>query len=462
MEKGSSKNAGTPCADEVYALRFVWGLWGILVVGVLTYISVFGYDIPFLDEFDLIDVYTGNQKVDLAWLWSQHNEHRIPLPRLVHLGLAWLTHYDFRAGMYFNAVALAFLAAVMVLTVRRIRGHTSYADAFFPLALLNYGHCENLLWSFQVEFVLSTLMACGLLLFVIRSDQPPNRRSVVIVGLCLLGLPLTGAHGIPIVPPLAAWLIAWTWRFRQAGNGGALLASAVMVGVASTLLVAFYFFGYNPCVHHPRADQFAVIYRVARQFLAMAGGIGVIPFWGIARYTAVVVLVFAAIALARRWWAFPNDRPRCLGLLSFLFAMVGLAFIVGWGRGGMGPDMGFGFRYVTLSAPWILAVYMVTQICRSPRWTEAIQMTLAIMVALLFVQNTKHGLMHAMKCRERFEAVADDLAANRSAQEIAVKHSFLYPLPDRLAEGLERLRRANIGPWRQMGATPVETFAKIE
>jgi hypothetical protein len=51
--------------------------------------------------------------------------------------------------------------------------------------------------------------------------------------------------------------------------------------------------------------------------------------------------------------------------------------------------------------------------------------------------------------------VVADLKANRSAQEIAAKHPFLYPLPDLLASRLEKLRDAGIGPWGLMGSTRV-------
>ena len=75
--------------------------------------------------------------MNLGWLWSEHNGHRIPLPRLVLLGIYGATGSDFRAGMYFNVLVLSFLALVMIQTAAAQRGYVSYTDAFFAVVLLS-------------------------------------------------------------------------------------------------------------------------------------------------------------------------------------------------------------------------------------------------------------------------------------------------------------------------------------
>jgi len=73
---------------------------------------------------------TGNEPDLSGWLWAQNNEHRIPLPKLILLGLFKMTKGDFRAGMFFNAIALGVLAIFMVLAARHLRGKTKFSDAF--------------------------------------------------------------------------------------------------------------------------------------------------------------------------------------------------------------------------------------------------------------------------------------------------------------------------------------------
>jgi hypothetical protein len=104
-----------------------------MVVGALLYIVRYAHDVPYYDGWSMVEVLGGQQPVDAGWLWQPRNEHRIPLPKLVLLGLYSMSGWDFRAGMYFNVLLLAALAGGMMRVAAQQRGGTSYADAFFPL-----------------------------------------------------------------------------------------------------------------------------------------------------------------------------------------------------------------------------------------------------------------------------------------------------------------------------------------
>ena len=55
----------------------------------------------------------------------------------------------------------------MMLTARRLRGKTVLADAFFPLALLEWGQSENFLWTWQLMFMVPATIAGLVLLLVV-------------------------------------------------------------------------------------------------------------------------------------------------------------------------------------------------------------------------------------------------------------------------------------------------------
>src|ERR1700740_3081887 len=101
-----------------------------MLVAALAFVGKYGSNVPYWDEWNMVPVLVGDQPVDAHWLWSEHNGHRIPLPRLLLLGLYKLTGSDFRAGMYFNVFALGALAFTMIWVAKGQRGETSYADAF--------------------------------------------------------------------------------------------------------------------------------------------------------------------------------------------------------------------------------------------------------------------------------------------------------------------------------------------
>src|SRR5262245_39185544 len=134
-------------------LVFVWCVWLVLSFSLLGFVRAYCVDLPFYDEWEVLPVLLHEQPITLEWLWSQHNEHRMILGRLIYLGVVRAAHYDFRAGAFLDALVLSAAAAALIAFAHRLRGRATYSDAFFPLVLLTWGQAENLIWSFQVQFV---------------------------------------------------------------------------------------------------------------------------------------------------------------------------------------------------------------------------------------------------------------------------------------------------------------------
>ena len=127
-------------------LAIVLLTWLAMTVAALGFVARYGSNVPSWDEWDMVPTMVGVQPVTLEWLWSQHNEHRIPVPRLVMLGLFRAFGNDVRVLMVFNVLAMAASALGLILAVRRLRGRTTLADAFFPILLLNWAHSVNFIW----------------------------------------------------------------------------------------------------------------------------------------------------------------------------------------------------------------------------------------------------------------------------------------------------------------------------
>src|ERR687891_1302134 len=94
--------------------RFVWALWSAMSVAALLFVARYASNVPSWDDWDMVPTLTGNQPVTWNWLWSQHNEHRVPLPRLIFLGLNRLALVDMRVTMYFDILLMAALAGAMI------------------------------------------------------------------------------------------------------------------------------------------------------------------------------------------------------------------------------------------------------------------------------------------------------------------------------------------------------------
>src|SRR5690606_31545168 len=76
-----------PARTSRRAPLVVWSTWALMLAGALWFLGRYGSNVPSWDGWDMVPTLTGHQPVTLDWLWSQHNEHRVPVPRLLLLGL---------------------------------------------------------------------------------------------------------------------------------------------------------------------------------------------------------------------------------------------------------------------------------------------------------------------------------------------------------------------------------------
>jgi hypothetical protein len=135
-----------------------------------------------------------------------------------------------------NIVLLAAMAAILLLTAARLRGSIAYADAFFPLALLQWG-LVAIWWSFALHYVCWLGLVTGVLIAIVRTAERLSCWNAAVAGTCLCLLPLCGTIGLVLVPPLALWLLLsdahsavevgrrrwWPARASAVGGRGAYL-----------------------------------------------------------------------------------------------------------------------------------------------------------------------------------------------------------------------------------------------
>jgi hypothetical protein len=404
---------------------------------------------------------TGHEPDLPRWLWSQNSEHRLPLPRLVNLTLLRATH-DFRSTMLFDTLALGAVAAGMILVARTLRGgRTSVADAFFPLLLLHLGNWDNLVWAWQIQFVLPTVLACLLLLVIVARQGQPTRREALAAGLALIGLPLSGANGLVFTPTLAAWLGYTAWARRRepaAHHGGGEWLPAALACLA-VLLCAVYFIGYQASPWNQASPGLGATLETTGKFLALSLGPAAAKRWLLCGSVAIPLFLVSFGLLIVAYREQREERLRILGLVAFFLAAAVLALAVGWGRAGRSAATGrMPTRYVLLAAPGLCAVYF-TVLLYGRAWTRRVlPVALAGSLALLFPFNTRVGFERRAWFRAGFESFEHDLAAETSKEPLARGHyEFMLHWDEPLMVlSLQRLHDAGIGPfgtWRGAAAS---------
>lgn len=440
---------------------FAWGVTAAMLAIATAFVLRHGPSVPRWDDFDLLPRLTGREPITAGWLWSQHNEHRIPLPRLVGLAAFAASGRDFRAGMVLNVAALGVASIATMIAAAAARGHRRASDALYPLAFLGLGHAENLIWSFQIMFTLTTSMSAAVLAMMAASPGRPGPGRSLAIGATLSMLPLCGAAGMALAPFPAFWLLGQAWGLRREGGPGwkrATLAATV-AGLAPLVVMGLYLIGYHREASHSAAPGPGAVVRTALQFLATSvgpAGIRTLPWSGITVAGLLTLAsLFTAIAACRA-----GRQPRDTGLLAFLAGFGLLVAGTAWGRAGAGELGGAQLRYVTLAALAIPAIALAFEV-RGPSAARGFVPTaLFFALAVMAWPNTEAGLEIGREASAQSASFFRDVREGRPIHQLARRHSpFLHPSTESLADGLAWLREARIPGFEGITADP--PFAAI-
>jgi hypothetical protein len=436
----------------------------------------YGTNVPFSDEWKVIPGLTGDWPLIGDWLWAQYNEHRIPLSLLTYVLLFRATGCSFQAVMVINVCAMGALALALIWASRRLRGRTSYADAFFPVALLNWSQWAIFLHAWGVSFILPAVLTGMMLILLARRGNQVTLGTATRASACLVLLVLCGPAGIALVPALIVLFGCWgvtRWRSGQPGGkweGAAILASALpplLLLVLWSVTREKASLWYTPVPTGPR--DYA---RSAAQFLTVSFGHGAAQrLWPISGLVMAALLLASVAALAVTTLRQPKERFRALGFLLLLGGLVCLALGVGYGRAGAGYFGVFESRYTTLALPLLCAIFFVWGLpgMRGGRWVQA--GLLALLCALLPL-NLRHSLAESARHREYQRAFEQAIQGGVPPSGLIELHGphFVYRLfipgkkrsgPDYLAERndvvekMRLLRRAGTGPFPALQEAPL-------
>ena len=452
---GIRDGSAGPLQNDRTARLIVWTVWaGMIALLLWSYIPI-SSPIPLAEDWYTVPLITGQQVPLGAWLWEQNNEHRMPVARLLLLGALKASGGDYRAGGLLNLALLAAGAAGLILFVRHLRGgRTDAGDAFLPLTLLHFGHSVDVLFPFQITFVLSLalIMLVGCTLFLPTSLT--SRSAAAIGGGALLLLPLSGFIGLLFVPALAAYVFYAGWSCWTGARGwprlrptGAWLMAASILTVA---LAGIYFVGYQHPWWNPPNPGIIPSTKVVLQVLSL--GFGAAPyFWFKPAIIAAMVFLPASFleAVRRVDWSAPLRDYR-LGAALFFAAAIAFAAAAGWGRAGYVPTAGIPLRYVSLVLPAFLAAYF-TWVLSPSSIGPAVGRGLALVMLILLPVNTIAGhRQFADWYHDGMMKLQRDLDAGVPIEELAARHGkFLvhWWKSEEVARHMHMLHDAGIPPF---------------
>jgi hypothetical protein len=436
---------------------FVFTVCFLMTVAALCCVIWYGKNIPLAEDWLLVAPMTGHEPDIMSWLWQQNNEHRIPFPKAVMLALLKLTDGNFKAGMYINVLLLSSLSVGVVVFLRKFRsGYTKYTDAFFPVLLLHIGNWENMVWGWQLSFVLPTVLLLIFFLILINNPLLATVGTALSTGLILILLPLSGGNGLLFVPFLAFWQFycAWyNWRnssMKQSRNfiSGFLLISSLI----SVLLCAVYFIGYERVTWNPPSPGIWDTLKTSAKFILMSVGPAVKYSWKIAIVAIIPSFGILAWCLYLVGQATSNkkqliEKHRAWAVALFLCSLLVFSAAIGWGRAGLVPQFGMPDRYVLFASPLLFVCFFVSEFFESKRY---IQVILFLMVCMLIPYNTKAGFVWREWYLKGMTALEVDIAKPMTTLKVAGQNkAFLIRWWDakKLSEHINMLEEVNSSPF---------------
>jgi hypothetical protein len=364
---------------EVGAGLFAWSVWSILIVANVAVILAVGRRLPWCDDWAILEVMTGVHPFELSWLWLEHNDHRIPLPKLIWLATYSATDCDFRAPVLLNVALMGVASAWLLAALRKPRGYTCYVDIFIPIVLLRLNN-PIFLCAFNLQFTLHVFLSTALLAILLSWDRSAPRRSAALAGLCIILLPLVGSSGLMIAAIMLAWVGVsayeqWSGRWPGDRRSATLLAVAL---VLTASLIALYLFNLHRTGYYlaQRAHDIKITILI---FVFLLNAPFVTPslfyWWPV---SAIAIPAMFAVATAGLMAAIVRARNgRDLGMLCFMAAQAAVLLAVGWARGNfVWHDP---LHYGMLAIPALIWLFFALELYVPPRLGKPIQMLLLLL-----------------------------------------------------------------------------------
>jgi hypothetical protein len=429
-----------------------WSLLAVVPLAlVVAVVGATAVNAPFADQWELVLVLRDWVQGDLSGeiFWRQHNEHRIPLPKALHFGLALATGYDVRAELVLNLVVAVIGFVVLVRLVDRTMGESgvSVPRWLVPVVALLYFSLvqwQNWVWGWQIEWFIANAAAISTvyLLTGIRSGTAPASIVAILIGSMLVALAGTFSFGGAVhLWPVGLFTILASPRIRRywplwtaAGIGVALLyGSGLVLPPESSPL--------RSLVERPLASL-----RFALAVLGRPLSVGSGPL-SLAMATVIgagILTAFVAVVVRLRRRARVGSGAIVPWIALGLYALLNAASS-GLGRSAFGAATALASRYATVAillviATLVLAVMLARTAPLAGAWRHGARGALVALVALALA-GSAWGVNKSMQHRDRLLGIRACL--ERLAERDDDCMESLYPNREALAPRVETLRRLN-------------------
>ncbi len=434
-----------PCRGV--ALGPLW-LLGLMPAFVALFVCFhYGFEAPYMDQWELVPLIEKAFNGDIAFrdLWAQHNVHRIPIPKLIMLVLARLSHWDTRweraASMTFAFSAAALLMLLFIRAQRRSRA-APWAWLVMSTLFFSAAQWENLLWGWHLLIYLNLLGALLVCAGVSSTNAPRMCVAVAAVGAVLSVF--SYGNGLVLLPVGVAILVLQQWQRKRME-----LASLLAWGIASSLIGLAYVWDFHKPSYDP--SYASVVTTPAQYAYYVAAYLGAPLASFDPRPAAVMGIAGFCAYLLLSWKAFRKQDATQRAVLPFdglaLYA-IGTAFLTATARTGFGVVQALSTRYIAYSSLlWIaIAVHFCTMLSAQEA-SRSVRRFLAVVLLLIGFAAAANSALGIYRCDERHDGhvAARDALVSGGPPELLRR---LYPDEQVVLKARETLKEYRLNVFR--------------
>jgi hypothetical protein len=390
-------------------------------------------------------------------LIAQHNESRKFFPRLLFLGMAFLTNWDTRYEFLLTFI-VACLISVQIYCLSRI---TIRGSEYVRLLLLFAANLlifspvqyENWLWGIQlVVFIPIACIIAGLI--VSYSNLEIKRKTLVLIGLCTIST-YSYANGMLswfIVFPSAALTLRFSRKRELKSQRWLILGGTV----GCILNLVLYFHNYIKPSHHPSfSESLYHPFEAVNFFLIFLGSSLSSNQLGTARIVGLLLVILLG-SIFLYLLGHKKDRQviyHSIPWIAIAMYSCASALITTAGRLGFGLEAAMPSRYTTFSLYLVVSLIYLTAIIsdnaiqsrfiRPTIVANSISKTSIFILAALFLvlhTSTYQSSVDSMAAGHRYRLYAKAcLLYFNIIDEGDVIKAAIYPWPRMLGPMVNRL-----------------------
>lgn len=433
-----------------FEIAAAYALSALPLLFLLACYCCFSHNLPYLDQWEFVPflekAFTGS--LSFHDFWAQHNEHRILFPRLIMLGLAWLTDWNIYWELMVNVIlGVGILGLAWAQMRRSAAALNKQAEPWllplFSMLLLALTQWQNWFLGWQLQEWLNLLCAWGMTLALTGSRLSGWRLFIAAI-LALVGT-YSFANGM-LLWPLGLGLIV-----LQPHPGIRRPVLAAIWAILSIAVIASYLWNYHTPPYHP--DPWNALFQpmdLAVYFFKFLGQ-PVISFHGGGAAIAGALGLAIWGALLLRCWKKGLSSLAYLPWLALGLYSIGSALVTGTARAPFGTDQAMSSRYVTVANPlWIAVVVLLWFFFQEkqghPIWRHCYRTVLSLFI-LLYLYSSFYS---AYRWTERYNAqwtVREELLTGETPDLLRRFH----PEPSVIVERREILERLGLSVFGNSG-----------